>query len=92
MPVETFYRTSDSILATDAFDAVNMHVSYRPPEVCELIGVFPPALVVFQGENLLNRPYAEVRDFFLEIDADVELDGDGLTSRKFGIGIYASLG
>jgi hypothetical protein len=89
--VETFYRTQESILPTDAFDAVHMHVHYRPPDVCDLVYVFPPALVLFQGERLLNRPYAEIRAFFLEIDPDIELDGDGFTSHKFGTGIYSSL-
>jgi len=90
-PVETFFKTSESALATDAFSAIGIHVDYKPPDICEFIEMFSPSDPVFHGETLLNRTFAEIRDFFLTIDPNMEFDGDGLTSRKFGIAIYAPL-
>jgi len=89
--VETFYKTTDSTLPTDAFDSIGMHVYYKTPDSCNYIEFGRPAVPTFQNTTLLGRPYKDVRDFFLAVDPKVEFHGDGtgFFSRRFGIGIFA---
>ncbi len=49
-----------------------------------------PSSPNFKGEILLGKPFIELKNWFKQIDNTVEIDGDGLTSYKFGIGLYAS--
>jgi len=89
-PVNPFYRTPDSRLPTDAFDDLGLQVEYRAPDICQFVSIgHPPAIPIFQGELLLYRPFAQIRDYFLAIDPESELDRSGLNSFKFGIAFYA---
>lgn len=64
-------------------------IYYKKPGVCQAIEFFEPAVPILNGEKLFGRPYSEVKEIFLKLDDQVQLDEDGLTSNKLGIGIYA---
>ena len=87
--VEPFMKSSSSEMATDDFVDAGMHVHYRPPGVCEAVEVFPPANPIFQGHKLVLVRFSEALSYFQQIDPAVEVLDDGLTSRLFGIGLYA---
>jgi hypothetical protein len=36
----------------------------------------------------VGKPFSEVREWFGNQDANIAIDGSGLTSFKYGIGIY----
>lgn len=82
-----FKKFEDDEFDTDAFDWC--HVYYKKPGVCEAIEFFEPAVVIFKGQNLIGKSFQDVKSLFLKHDKSVELDSSGLTSYKFGIGIYA---
>ena len=64
-------------------------IYYKKPGVCQAIEFFEPAVPLLNGEKLFGRPYSEVKEILIKLDDQVQLDEDGLTSYKLGIGIYA---
>jgi hypothetical protein len=85
---ETFMKTPTSIAATDAFTNLGMHIFYEKSDVCEAIEVFAPAKPILLGKCLLGVKYQELEAWFREIDDTVAVDDYGLTSHKFGVGLY----
>lgn len=84
-----FKKFRDDEFETDAFDM--FYVYYKSPGICEAIEFFKPAVVTFSGVNLMQKSYDELKRLFLSLDEDTECDDSGLTSYKYGIGIYAPL-
>lgn len=82
-----FKKFIDDEYETDAYKY--FYVYYKSTGICEAIEFFSPAKVKFNDVFLLELPYKEVKEYFLKIDKDVEIEEDGLTSYKYGIGIYA---
>ncbi|MBC8062413.1 MAG: hypothetical protein H7Y18_17345 [Clostridiaceae bacterium] len=82
-----FKKFEDDELDTDAFDMC--HIYYKNPGICEAIEFFKSAIVIFSGVNLLEKSYYDVKKLFLALDEKTECDDSGLTSYKYGIGIYA---
>lgn len=46
------------------------------------------AEVKFIGKDLLGLPFENVKDMFSQLDEKLEIDANGFTSYKFGVGIY----
>lgn len=89
-PVQTFWKSETSEIPTDAFDTLGIHVYYKLPGICVAIEFWgSQANPTFQEQSFLKRPYRELEAWFREIDSDIEVDNSGLTSFKFGIGLYA---
>ena len=87
--VRTFRKSPGDALETDYFDALGIQVFYKSPEICDAIELAAPAKPTFRGKDLLGKPFNELRDWFQSIDNDVAIDETGLTSHRFGIGLYA---
>lgn len=86
---ESFMKSKDSEYPTDAFDTLHIHVYYRRPGVCEAVEFFGNGAVpTFQGQRFLGRPYSEVEHWVKHVDPDVKLLDTGLTSLKFGFGLF----
>jgi hypothetical protein len=85
----SFKKTPYDEVTTDFFDEMGVHVHYKKEEVCEAVEVASPSLPTFQNKPLLGRPFGELRDWFVSIDAGAEIDESGLTSYQLGIGLYA---
>jgi|GEM_PF-644193 len=83
------FRRHKEVIESENFSVC--FVYYKEPGICEAIEFTSPATVRFQGKNLIEEPYAEIRDFVKEHDPDLECDLDGFTSCKFGFGVYASV-
>jgi hypothetical protein len=88
--VRAFKKTPDAKTLVDAFDDEGIHVYYDEQDVCEAVEVGSPAAPVFDGQSLIGRPFAEVRDWLQARDSDVQLDEAGLTDFEIGLGLYAS--
>lgn len=86
--VEEFKKSPTDELTTDAFDELGVYVYYKEHDVCEAVEVIPPASPIFQDEELLRRRFGELREYFKRIDDSIEVDNGGLTSYRFGIGLY----
>jgi hypothetical protein len=89
-PVTTFMKSELSEMPTDAFDPFGIHVYYKLPGICKAIEFFNSEIhLSFQGISLFSQPFRMLKDWFRKIDSFIEIDYDGLTSLKHGIGFYA---
>ncbi len=75
----------------DSFDSLGVHVYYKSPGVVEAVELFyePPHTVQFCNQQLTGVSYKEIRDWLITLDPGIDEDDEGLTSRKFGISLYA---
>lgn len=84
---EAAHRGSDP--PGDYFPHLGLFVDYRPPGVCDFVECGGPLALTFQGMTFLGQPYRTARAWFAARDPDLETDGAGLTSKRFGIALYA---
>ena len=87
--VRAFRKTPTAKTLVDAFDDEGIHVYYDEQDVCEGVEVANPAVPILDGQVLIGRPFADVRDWLQARDSDVVLDETGLTDFTIGLGIYA---
>lgn len=73
----------------DYFPTLGLYVDYRTPGVCEFVEFAGPLSPLFQQQTFLGFPYRLAKAWFEAHDPDLETDGAGLTSRRFGIALYA---
>lgn len=73
----------------DADKYPEFFVYYKKGGGCQAIEFFSPAEIIFQNKNLFQLSFKENKDFFQEIDKNIIVDNEGLTSLKYGIGLYA---
>lgn len=85
---DKFKKSNEDEYDSDMFKVFFAY--YKKPGVCNAIEFYGEANVTLNGKIMIGRPYADVQDMFKEIDDSLELDGAGLTSLKYGVGIYAS--
>jgi hypothetical protein len=64
------------------------HIYYDKKGHCEAIEFFEPANPLFFGERLMSQPFSQVRQLIKDSDELIRVDETGLTSFKFGIGVY----
>lgn len=86
-PSKKFKRFKDAEFDIDRF--ASFFVYYRHPGVCEAIEFFGEATVLIDGKALLGRSFSEVKKFLEAIDSSLSIDNSGLTSFKYGVGVYA---
>jgi len=84
---EKFKKFEDDEFDTDDFKYC--HVYYKKPGVCEAIEFFGEAKVIINNETILGKSYTEIKDMFEAIDDSIDFDATGLTSFKYGVGVYA---
>lgn len=87
--ISEFYRTEQSIAPVDAIDELGLFIYYNEKDECEAIEFFEPAAPIFNKKNLLKISYMELISLFKEMDDEINIESDGFTSSKFGIGSYA---
>lgn len=83
----TMHRGGDK--PGDYFSPLGLFVDYRAPGVCEFVEFGGPLVPVLHGQTFLGQPYRLARAWFEANDPDCERDGAGLTSKRFGIALYA---
>jgi hypothetical protein len=84
-----FAKASGSTSLTDDFREHGIHIYYDDSDHCVAVEMGMPASPSLQGRPLLGEPFSVVRDWLLAIDPAIETDGDGLTSKVLGSGVYA---
>lgn len=87
--VESFKKLPTDTSLTDVFGSQNIFVYYDETDVCEAIEVADPSVPSFQGQHFVGKPFSHVREWFEKNDPETKVDPAGLTSPKFGVGIYA---
>jgi hypothetical protein len=53
------------------------------------VEMYAPADPIFFGHHLLQESFGELLEWFPQIDPEVKIEGDGLTSAKFGVALWA---
>ena len=88
-PVEEFRKSPDSGLPVDDFIGTGIHVYYGPAGTCQAVEMALPAEPILHGQMLLALGFADLRMWLSQMDRDLHVDDDGLTSLALGIGIFA---
>jgi|SRR5580658_8355057 hypothetical protein len=86
---KSFLKGPASTIPTDAFNDLGLHVYYKKPRTCNAVELFLPANPIFQGRDLIQRPFNELLSWLQTLDDTIKRDQCGLASFKFGIGFYA---
>ncbi len=76
-------------IPADFFQQLGIFIFYKHPGICEAVEFSGPASPKFEGQYLLGRPYQEIEQWIKILDPEVMLKDAGLTSCKFGFGLYA---
>ncbi|EPL4220181.1 TPA: hypothetical protein ACVB6Z_001117 [Acinetobacter baumannii] len=81
-----FWRNSYSESATDGYDEIGINIYYDSADKTIALEFYEPAQVAFNGIEIFNISASEAYKLMASLDKDIAIDGDGLTSFKFGIG------
>jgi hypothetical protein len=84
----SFKRTPAAPTETDAFEG-GIFVEYDETDLCEAVEMGAPAAPTLQSRPLVGVAFEDVRKWLAGLDPKLEVDGDGLTSRALGVGVYA---
>jgi hypothetical protein len=84
---EKFKKLQDDEYYTDFY--TDFCCFFKKPGICDAIEFHNPAVVIYNNISLLGEPYNKVKESLLQLDKDIIFDGDGLTSLKLGLGVYA---
>lgn len=74
--------------ATDGYDEIGINIYYDSADKTKALEFYEPAQVAFNGIEIFNISASEAYKLMASLDKDIAIDGDGLTSFKFGIGFY----
>ena len=82
-------KGSDTRVPTDIFVGLGIHAHYTNEGLSEAFEICEPSSPTFQGKELVGKPFGELREWFEQLDDQIESDGAGVTSYKYGVGLYA---
>lgn len=74
--------------STDGYDELGISLDYDNKDGVIALVFYEPAQVVFKGIDLFKLSASEAYKLMASLDKDIAIDGDGLTSFKFGIDFY----
>jgi len=77
--------------SSDAFDTLGIHVHYDSDDRCKAVEFTSlKSKPEFRGRQLLKQPFAELEPWLRQLDPEARTDSDGVTSLKFGFGLYGT--
>lgn len=74
--------------STDGYDELGISLDYDSADKVIALIFYEPAQVIFNGTEISKIPASEAYKLMATLDKDIAIDGDGLTSFKFGMGFY----
>ncbi|KJH65000.1 hypothetical protein [Acinetobacter calcoaceticus] len=74
--------------STDGYDELGISLDYDSADKVIALVFYEPAQVIFNGTEISKLTASEAYKLMATLDKDISIDGDGLTSFKFGIGFY----
>jgi hypothetical protein len=77
------------VFEEEKFFGIQVAYSYQFPNLCKALTVAPPQKAIFQGRDLLRLPMGYLRQWFKELNGDVEGDDLAFISYRFGIHLWA---
>lgn len=88
-PARSVSSTMYTPVERDQFVVAGTVVEYDTNGRCVFVEVGMEADPRFMGRQLVSVPYRQIAAWFREMDPDIEEDGAGLISRRYGIALYA---
>lgn len=89
-PSAIFYKGLNTKSPTDAYDNIGVHIYYHYPSgYCEALEFFEPAQLLLTEKSLFELSFTNLREWLSSQDAELEIDDEGLTCFKYGLGLYA---
>ncbi|EHU1440535.1 hypothetical protein A1Z85_RS06980 [Acinetobacter baumannii] len=82
------WETSYSEPTIDRYDKAGVNAHYDSTDKVIALEFYEPAQILFKGIEIFNLSASEAYKLMASLDKDIAIDGDGLTSFKFGIGFY----
>ncbi|MDC5511716.1 hypothetical protein NRA54_19125, partial [Acinetobacter baumannii] len=74
--------------STDGYDELGISLDYDSKDGVIVLVFYEPAKVIFKEIDLFKLSASEAYKLMASLVKDIAIDGDGLTSFKFGIGFY----
>jgi hypothetical protein len=84
---DEFKKTPFSETLTDDFGCC--HAYYKKQDTCEAVEFFEEAELTIDGKMIFGKPYSEIKAMFEAMDNSLDFNGEGFTSFKYGVGVYA---
>jgi len=77
-------------ISKDMYYDNSLHFTYEFSGLLKSIEITEPLNPFFQDQELLKTSYSQIESWFKTQDKNLEIeDGEGLTSHKFGIGLWS---
>jgi hypothetical protein len=89
MKEEPHPKRTDSVVPADFFSRYGMLVHYANDGIVEAVEMGSPATPTLLGKTLIGAPFEEVHRWLRSLDPGLQCDEAGLTSLRFGVGLYA---
>ena len=86
----SFLKVTSDSTSSEHYERESLFIYYKEPLMVEAIEFYSPANIVFKYKRLLELSYTELKGFLLNLDPELEIEADSLTSYKLGIGAYTS--
>lgn len=86
---QEFKKTPFSETFSDNFGCC--HVLYNKEDTLEAIEFIKETEVMFFGNNILDKPFLEVKALFEGFDDSLSYSDTGFTSFKYGVGVYVPI-
>jgi len=89
-PSTIFYKGLNTQSPTDAYDNIGVHIYYHHPSgYCQALEFFEPSQLLLAEKQLFKLSFANLREWLSSQDPELEIDDEGLTCFKYGLGLYA---
>lgn len=85
---EVFWKTTDSLNATDAYIQLDLHVYYDERDMVRGIEFFERSTVSWSGHKLVGETSTDVLALFRRHGIDLVIDDDGFEVGELGMGFY----
>ncbi len=85
---EEFYRGDEDPAPTGVIDRLGIFICYDEAMTCEALEFTQSAEFIFEGVNLFEQTYANIKNIIGRYDAEFEEDESGFTSYKLGLGCF----
>ena len=82
-------KSKNTDFPIDYYADLGILIHYKKPGICEAFEFGGIAKPTFQGKELLHQPFIQIVNWLITLDSSIEIEDDGVTSYKFGIGLYA---
>jgi hypothetical protein len=87
-----FYKMSNDIFPTDAFDKTGVHIYYEAPGTLIGFDFYSPSELKIKGISLLSIPFTQAKELLTQLNEGMLVNSLGSWDAKsLGVSLYESL-